>query len=704
MARAMIPFLGVAAIGVIAVAIPYSSVEPGAPAPATTSVVSEDLAKQRVVVLGIDGLDPDILLETIERFPDRTRNFQALIEQGGIHDLGTSCPPQSPVAWSNFITGRNPGGHGIFDFIHRDPMTRGGVTGSIKSEAGSVINLPGQWKLPIGGSSESNRSGEAFWVTLAKHGIPADVWRMPVNYPAEPAEGLSFSGMETPTLDGSNGTYTIYTTKPDLDEPGSGGRVEAVALDNGVIRDAFLYGPPNLFKDEEDFERINFPIYVDFESKAAAIEVGHEVLVLEPGEWSEFVPVTFSLLPWSMSDMTGIVRFYLRSIEPEFELYAAPVNIDPINPSGAVAEPAVAAVDLVDEIGYYYTQGMAEEVNALKWDSITDREFVDQPRLIYDQRVRMMDYALDRYLEKDGGFLFFYYSTVDLNCHMQWRYYDEGHPQHEKIAERAAQDSSDWSGREGSTWKEIVYDFYLMMDPVLGRVRERIDDDTLLVVMSDHGFETYRRKFGLNRWLYEKGYLVLKDGFEPEKPGERGTFQKVSIVEATDWSRTRAFGMGFNGLYLNLKDRELDNPETPEDESGIVLPEDADALLAEIKAQLEAEIDEGNRPILSADIAKDVYSGERLAEAPDIQIGYNAGYGNSDASSLGRITSYVYEDNMGGTFNGHHLMAPEVVPGILLTNGVVRPGEHSLVDLTVDILTRYGVKPGAGQDGHPVIE
>jgi predicted AlkP superfamily phosphohydrolase/phosphomutase len=670
----------------------------------------------RVIVLGIDGMDPEILAETIERFPDRMPNFKRLVEEGGIHPLGTSIPPQSPVAWSNFITGRNPGGHGIYDFIHRDPATRGLVPGNVTMEHASQLDLWGEWKFPLGGDSDSNRSGESFWVTLAEHGVPADVWRMPANFPVEPAEGLSFPGMMTPALDSAYGSYTIFSTDPPADKVKSGGKYVQVTEYDGFIR-AKLDGPPNSFKQGDPGATTELKFYVDRESDAVAVEAGSQVIVLQPGQWSDFMTLDFELLPAGMMNMTGIARFYLRSIEPEFELYVSPVNIDPVNPVMPVAEPSSASADVVDAIGLYYTQGMAEEVNALKDGALDDVEFMQQTRLVYDQRVRMMDYALDQYLEKPGGLFFFYYSTVDLNCHMMWRFHDDEHPQHEEIAALAQEDSSQWSGREGSQWKDVIYDLYLLMDPVLGRVRERVGEDAQLMVMSDHGFAPWRRKFSLNRWLYDEGYLVLKEGEEPERAKDDPEYKKVLISQIelpngewlegpVDWSKTRAYGVGFNGLYLNLKGREKDNEGTAADESGIVNPgSEADALLAELKQKLEAIRDtDGTQVVFSADLAKDVYQGERLGEAPDIQVGYNAGYGNSDASSTGRIPHEVLSDNLGGTFNGNHLMAPEVVAGILLTNGKVRAGEHALEDLTVEILKQYGIEPGDGQEGHPVLE
>ena len=344
-----------------------------------------------------------------------------------------------------------------------------------------------------------------------------------------------------------------------------------------------------------------------------------------------------------------------------------------------------------------------------------------QAELVQDEGERMLDFALERYMEKpEGGLVFFYFSGVDLCGHMMWRHSDEEHPHHEPAL--AAEDSSWWSQRDGSTWKDVIHDLYMEMDPVLGRLREKVGEDTTLIVMSDHGFAPYRRRVGLNRWLFDNGYLVLRDGVQPEvdelkpvflssymsRPKELAEGAEWPRRTNVDWARTRAYGIGFNGLYLNLKGREKDDPSTPDNEAGVVEPSASDALLREIKAKLEAYLDPkngGKQVVFRADLAREVYSGERVSEAPDILVGYNTDYDNSDEASTGRITPYQLSDNdRGGTFNGSHLMAPDVVAGTLLSNRKVAGGAHRLEDLTVEILRRYGIQPGNGMKGHPVLE
>jgi len=578
------------------------------------------------------------------------------------------------------------------------------------------VSLGEEWKFPIGGDSESNRTGEAFWTILAKHGVPADVWRMPANFPVEPAEGWSFSGMMTPAIDSAYGQYKLYTNAPELLARLPADKVQAVSAYDGVI-DTELSGPVNPYRKDGAHETFPMRIYLDPDARlgqekapAVAVELGDQRVVLRVGEWSPFVRVQFELVP-HLQHVSGEVRFFLKTLEaaPDIvTLYCSPVNIDPMDPIAPVSEPVSASRIVAEKIGLYYTQGMPEDVNALKDRALTDAEFMSQAGVVHDEGVRMLDFALDRWRSKpEGGFLFFYFSGVDLCSHMMWRHADEKHPHHDEAL--AKQDSSRWSKRAGSTWKDVVHDLYLQMDPILGRVMERMPADTLLVVMSDHGFAPYYRKFSLNTWLWENGYLVLKDGLAKEKPRNDPEFRQIQIdaPDVVDWSKTRAYGMGFNGLYLNLKGREgLDAEGKLVGEPGAVEPADAEALLREIKAKLEAVIDpkNGERVVLRCDLAREAFHGARVPEAPDLIVGYASGYDNSDQASLGRVTNQVLEDNLGGTFNGSHLMAPEVVPGCLLTNGTVVGSGHRLEDLTVELLRQYGIARPQHMAGKPVLK
>ena len=165
---------------------------------------------KKVLILGFDGLDPNILQQLAQA--GKLPHFQSLMEQGDFRPLGTSVPPLSPVAWANFITGMNPGGHGIFDFIHRDPKTLIPYLSTSKSEpAGRTLRF-GDWVLPLSAGKVSLlRKGTAFWQILEEAGIPTTIVRVPANFPPVPTQGRQLSGMGTPDIHGTYGIFSFFT-------------------------------------------------------------------------------------------------------------------------------------------------------------------------------------------------------------------------------------------------------------------------------------------------------------------------------------------------------------------------------------------------------------------------------------------------------------------------------------------------------------
>ncbi len=224
------------------------------------------------------------------------------------------------------------------------------------------------------------------------------------------------------------------------------------------------------------------------------------------------------------------------------------------------------------------------------------------------------------------------------------------------------------------------------MDRTIARVRQTLPDDTVLIVMSDHGFGPQTRSFHLNAWLRDQGYLVMKDD---KRTG-------YLLTGDVDWSKTRAYGMGFNGLYLNLEGREAE---------GIVTADEAAPLIRELVRGLEGWVDpdNGRSGIYQVDRASDVYSGDRLAEAPDLVVGYDIGYACSDESTLGEITEGVVEDNT-TRWSGNHLGAAELFPGMLLMDRKLATTGHDLTDLPVSILEHFGLPPGEGMVGESIFQ
>jgi predicted AlkP superfamily phosphohydrolase/phosphomutase len=364
------------------------------------------------------------------------------------------------------------------------------------------------------------------------------------------------------------------------------------------------------------------------------------------------------------------VRFFAMEFRPEFKVYVSPVNFSVADPPQVFTSPEDWAEELYAAAGQFYTQGMPEETGAARDEVFDDDDYVRQVAFVQREARSLLELALDRFAPGDATF--FYLSDIDLQCHMLWRHADPkypglGHP---------ARDPAVAHAHAGD-----IERFYRDVDAALGRVRERLPEGTVLVVMSDHGFQPYTRKFHLNAWLREKGYLVLKDG---KRTGHVG-------LEDVDWSRSRAYGLGFNGLYLNLAGRES---------QGSVQTEQAAALRGEIARALEAERDPatGGAVVRKVYPAAEAFHGERVAEAPDLVVGYEKGYAGSDPSTLGEITEAVLEDNT-SRWSGNHLIDPTLVPGVLLVNGPVSGEGLDLTDVTVSILDHYGLPPAPGMIG-----
>ncbi len=653
----------------------------------TASLASGAEGRPGIFVIGVDGMDPVILQRLIDA--GQMPHFADLAKEGTFQSLGTANPPQSPVAWSNFVTGMDPGGHGIFDFIHRDPATYLPQSSATPppEDPGSALHLFG-YVIPLSQPElVNNRGGTPWWDVLVDRGIDVEVFRIPGNFPTPPSDAKVLDGMGTVDLRGGFGTYTLYTEALPEDEDPKGDiqlvTVQDLDLDGTPdTATGRLLGPPDQFRLEPgqvpgpgDYVSTGVSIHVDAGGRSAVVEVGGTTVLLQQGEWSDWVEVSFDALPMGLMAVDGTVRFYAKRLRPKLEVYASPVNISPASPAMPITSPDDFAGEVYEAIGHYYTQGLPEETDALGDRVFDDDDYLSQVALVQEDTRRMIGLALQRF--EPGDTTFVYLSDIDLQSHMLWRHGDPKHP--------LAADHPAYEGRVSRKHSQDIPNFYRDVDFLLGWIRPRLPDGTLLVVMSDHGFEAYTREMHLNAWLRDNGYLVMKEG---------KTTGYVS-GDDVDWSKTKAYGVGFNGLYLNLQGREG---------QGIVPPAEADALMAEITAKLEAFVDpqEGRRPVLRVARAKDIYSEARRDEGPDLVVGYDRGYGCSDESTLGEITEDVLRDNT-ARWSGNHLMAPEVVPGVLLLNRKLANDGHDLTDLTATILSHYGIEPLAGMTGEPIL-
>lgn len=638
----------------------------------TVATACGDGPAARLFVLGIDGMDPSILRRLMAA--GRMPNFQALAQRGGMASLATTMPPQSPVAWSSFITGLSPEGHGIFDFVHRDA-----------DGLGLFLSTS---RVGADGNMELHRRGTPFWDLLVAAGVPATIFRVPANFPPSPAPPVdwacgcslrAFAGMGTPDLLGTYGTFTLFTDGDyqipqavhgagDILAPGGslevpGGRVLSVHLWNGatpiVLDGPVLDGEPR---------RVQGRLFVDSQADAVHLSLQGTDLVLRAGEWSRWVELDFGRRPGGLGEVAAITRFYLRSTEPLW-LYATPLNLHPREPLMPISVPAEAAATLAEE-DLYYTQGMPADTKALAASVFTEAEFLAQVEITLAERERHLDAELAHF---DAGLLFFYVHSLDQVSHMLWRAADTGHPGYSPDLQPYA---------------SAIDDHYVRMDELLGRALDGLPRDGVpaaeTLVISDHGFAPYTRSVNLNRWLADHGFLVLVDP----------AADTSNLLGSTDidWSRTRAYALGLNAVYVNLRGREI---------HGIVDAAEMPALRQEIATALEGVRD----PQDGSPVVQKVYeltAPESVAHlAPDLLIGYARGYRSSGGSAIGRIDTDWIVDNL-SAWSGDHCMAAAAVPGVLVASAPFTASSPALWDIPVSILDHYGVAPPADAAGRTI--
>jgi predicted AlkP superfamily phosphohydrolase/phosphomutase len=612
---------------------------------------------EKVMCIGFDGMDPILLQQYLD--DGVMPNFQKLIADGDFKTLETAIPPQSPVAWSNFITGMDPGGHGIFDFIHRDPKTLAPYLSAAEAMAPQRWWHVGNWKIPRGsGSVELLRHGTAFWEPLADAGIDVTIFKVPSNFPPVECECKSLSGMGTPDILGTYGIFSFYTDDPPEDTDISGGRLIPISLRNGRTETS-LGGPINSYRKEDPESETELIITVDKKNKTALLEISDNTILLSDDQWSDWITIDFEMVPL-LKSVSGICRFYLMGTDP-FRLYVTPVNIDPVKPEMPISTPESYSCELADDIGLYYTQGLPDDTKALEEGIFDDHNYVSQSGLVLTERISQFQNELDRFAELDKGYLFFYFNSPDQTCHTFWRNMDPNHPMHENA---------------NGLYKDHIRNIYIECDKALGMAMEVTDDKTLLIAMSDHGFAPYNRSFHLNSWLYENGYLFLKKG---KQPGD------IEYLMGIDWRKTRAYAIGINGLYLNLRGRER---------RGIVNQgSEQEELLKEICSALEQVKDFDDTPAIKYAYRTDeIYHGPYQKDAPDIIVGYYRGFRGSNESALGEVPAEIFVDNM-MKWSGDHCMAADEVPGIIITNRPIRALNPALLDLAPTFMELFNLEP-----------
>lgn len=619
---------------------------------------------KRVVILGFDGMDPMLA----ERYMQQGKlpHFSRLRDTGTFRPLATTIPPISPVAWSSFLTGVNPGKHNIYDFLTPDRERYLPELSSARIRDARKILKIGRYSIPLGRPRiKLLRKAKPFWHFLGDAGVFCSVIRVPITFPPEKFSGVLLSGMCVPDVKGSQGTFSFHTTR-HLGAEKPSGRVVIPIEKRGARLCSYIPGPENTLRRDSTRElRVPFTVRPDSARGQVEIEVDRKRFPLRQGEYSDWVELKFKA--GLGIRIHGICRFYLKAITPDLELYVTPVNLHPMKPALPISHPFIYSVYLAKLTGLYATLGLAEDTWALNDGFLDDEAFLQQCYLIQEERERMFFDALEK---TSRGACICVFDITDRVQHMFWRYLPNGRP-------FAAENHGD-AKPEG-----VIEELYRRMDHLVGRALKKIDDDTLLLVISDHGFKSFQRGVNLNTWLHRHGYLALKSG---ASSGE--------WFENVDWGRSRAYALGLNGIYLNQRNRER---------LGVVEPgKEAMELKRELREGLEslADPETGRVAVQQVFDSSTTFSGPYTENAPDLIIGYAEGYRASWDSVQGRVTQHIFEVNS-KAWSGDHCIHPDLVPGVLFSNWRFTCERPGIIDIAPTVLDLFGIPVPPHQDGKP---
>lgn len=615
---------------------------------------------KKFVILGLDGMDHALTEKFLAE--GKLPNLAKLRDRGCFKPLATTLPSISPVAWSSFQTGVNPGKHNIFDFLTRDKKNYQPRLSSVDIRGPRRKISLGKYQFPLGKADiRLLRKGRPFWVTLGEHSIFSSIIRVPVTFPPEKFRGVQLSGMCVPDLRGTQGMFSFYTTKTESNGERTGGENFRVTRKGNRI-EAELIGPANPFLKDKSVLKCPFVAAIR-DDRAVDIKINRSSYRLNKGIYTEWIRIDFKAAPGIR--IHGICKFLLLSTTPEFELYVTPVNIDPEKPAMPISYPAIYSTYLAKRQGPFATLGLAEDSWALNEKVIIDDSFIQQCINMDEEREKMFFDSLDKVKR---GLCVCVFDGTDRIQHTFWRDIDEQHPARRE--------------RNIDLQRNAIKELYQRMDVLVGKAMAKCrGKDTVFMIISDHGFNTFRHGVDLNRWLEENGYLKVKNGSRDEK-----------YLAVVDWSQTRAFAIGLAGIFLNIRGRESQGIVNPGAEATQLRDEIAEKL-----AKLTDPIAK-QKAIRQVYNALKIYRGPYKDEAPDLIVGYNRGYRASWETAIGQVTDKIFHDNT-KAWSGDHCIDHTFVPGVLFCDRHIETEKPRLVDIGPTVLDMFGITVPRYMDG-----
>ena len=578
----------------------------------------------KTLIIGLDAFDPQFFEGLHEQ--GKLPNLSKFIAAQGYSRFQVANPPQSEVSWTSIATGLDPSGHGMFDFVHRDPA----------SYALHVSLLPTGRAL---GGIQFIRpyNAQTIFDVAAERGYSSTSLWWPATFPARPDSPVrSLPGLGTPDIQGRLGVGMLFTS--DSGQPERKGKTPVRTLKKTAPDRyaAAFEGPLHKTRQGMHNAALEFELLVKNET-SAELRTGGQVIPLTLGQWSPIIEIRFKL--GLLASVHAITRLVLTQVKPYVQVYALPLQIHPLHPLWRYGTPGSFVKDAWQSSGPFLTLGWPQDTTGLEDGCISDEQFLALCESIDQARAALLFHLLPGFRE---GLLASVFDTLDRVQHMFWR------------------DRPD-----------IIESWYLRLDRLVGEIEARYaagpGKSGRLVIVSDHGFKNLHTKVNLNRWLIDQGFLAAQ---QPAPAGD---------LKNANWSATQAYAIGLNSLYLNLEGREG---------QGSVPPAAALQTLDQIRQGLLAWKDPDGHPVVQQVWRKDeLFSGPLAAYGPDLLVGYTPGFRASAETGLGAWAPAALESNH-DHWGADHCFDPSAVPGVLFASrslaGAPEPSFREFPALAID--------------------
>ena len=556
----------------------------------------------KTLILGFDSFDPNVFEDLAGQ--NQLPNLEKLSGHGGYSPLEVCSPPQTEVSWTSIATGLDPGGHGIFDFVHRDPMTYSPYVSILPVRKGRL----GEQFIPP-------YSARTFFEEAAAMGYPATALWWPAMFPARPElPVMTLPGLGTPDIRGQLGVGTLLSTEEESKKKTAVVRLASIRPN---VYQADLPGPQT--KGKVGPRTVSLPVTIEvLDSQTVKMTLDQQQVELRLGQWSDIVELRFKA--GMLFNIHAITRLIPVSLQDTVRLYVLPLQIHPLHTTWYYAASNSFSRKLWKHVGPYLTLGWPQDTTALEEGCITDGQFLDLCQTIFDRRIQILHYLMNDFSE---GVLASIFDDLDRVQHMFF---------HDR--------------------KDVVFDWYKQLDRFVGDVTEKVmqwGGSYRYLILSDHGFSDFRKKVHLNRWLADHNYLCMRNS--------------AADLDGVDWTKTRAYAVGLNSIYLNVVGREG---------QGAVAAEAVETLLNELKARLLDWREADGIPIVQKVRLKDeAFHGPYTRFGPDLVVGYAPGHRASAETGLGRVPSEALEANT-DHWGADHCMEAEAVPGVIFANRDLR--------------------------------